>query len=49
MGGRLKIIAEFPHRNPVLLSSFASLGTEETPVATREHANGKIPTQAKEA
>src|SRR5664280_1112446 len=36
MGGRLKLIAEFRHRNPVLLSGFAALGTNETPVATRE-------------
>jgi hypothetical protein len=50
MGGGLKLIAEFPHRNPVLLSGFASLGAERTPVATREqHANVKIPTQAKSA
>jgi transcriptional regulator with XRE-family HTH domain len=48
MGGQLKVIAEFPHRNPVLLSGFASLGAEETVVAARkEHANVKIPTQAK--
>jgi DNA-binding XRE family transcriptional regulator len=50
MGGRLKLIAEFRHRNPVLLSGFAALGANETPVATREqHASGKIPTQAKDA
>ena len=50
MGGRLKIVAEFPRRNPVLLSGFASLGAEETPVATHErHGNMKIPTQAKSA
>jgi transcriptional regulator with XRE-family HTH domain len=50
MGGRLTIIAEFPHRNPVLLSGFASLDREETPVAARgQHANVKVPTQAKSA
>lgn len=41
MGGRLKIVAEFPRRDPVLLSGFASLGAEETPVAA--------PTRAKSA
>jgi transcriptional regulator with XRE-family HTH domain len=50
MGGGLKLIAEFPHRNPVLLSGFAALGANETPVATRgQHANVKVPTQAKSA
>ena len=50
MGGRLKIVAEFPRRDPVLLSGFASLGAEETPVAAHErHGNMKIPTQAKSA
>jgi transcriptional regulator with XRE-family HTH domain len=50
MGGRLKIIAEFPRRNPVMLSGFASLGMEETSVAIRErHATAKIHTQAKSA
>ena len=50
MGGRLKIVAEFPRRNPVLLSGFASLGAEETPVATREgHAKVKIQSQPKSA
>jgi DNA-binding XRE family transcriptional regulator len=50
MGGGLKLIAEFPHRNPVLLSGFAALGANETPVVTRgQHANVKVPTQAKSA
>lgn len=50
MGGRLKIVAEFPRRNPVLLSGFAALDAEETVVATREgHAKVKIQSQPKSA
>jgi DNA-binding transcriptional regulator YiaG len=50
VGGRLKVIAEFPRRDPVMLSGFASLGMEETSVASGEqHANVKVPTQSKSA
>jgi DNA-binding XRE family transcriptional regulator len=38
MGGQLKIVAEFHKRGPVTLSGFASLGTEEIPVATSTRA-----------
>ena len=38
MGGQLKIIAEFPDQGAVVLSAFASLGTEETRAATATHA-----------
>jgi DNA-binding transcriptional regulator YiaG len=35
MGGRLMIIAQFPHRNPVVLSGIAALGTGPKPTAAR--------------
>jgi transcriptional regulator with XRE-family HTH domain len=31
MGGKLRLIAEFPDRRPVTISGLASLGTEEKP------------------
>jgi DNA-binding XRE family transcriptional regulator len=35
MGGRLTIIAEFPHHKPVVLSGIAALDADPTPTAPR--------------
>jgi len=36
MGGRLTILAEFPHHRPVVLSGIAALDANPTPTSSRE-------------